>query len=202
MSRTGQRKLNMPTMPTESQFKKKVLSVVQKTQETKQLVHHFDNVAIQDPGRTPFSIDLIDLGSGAGASERMGNRVTVTGYHAKLTMNAGDGINNVRIIIYIPKNPTATLSTLTYSQAIDLDSYTVLHDKIYPVSNTAGMYSRYFTISKKFNKKGKAGMHVHFSGTGSTDFEKNRLRLYVVGDSGAIPDPYLAGHIRVYYKDS
>lgn len=183
-------------------FKKRVLSIVQSTQETRQKIHSWTTEPIQDTGRTPISQSLVDISQGDTQNDRQGNQIIVTGIYSKLFINAGDGINNCRVILYIPRDADDSLSTLTPSQAIDMDKYTVLYDRIINVSTTAGDYSKPFVIARKFNKGRRKGMTVQYSSTTGTSVERNNLKLYVVGDSGAIPDPNFNGHIRVYYKDA
>jgi len=168
--------------------------------ETKQRDLTWDTQAIQDVGRTPLSIVLNDLSQGDTQNTRDGNQVHITGIYGKFVITGADATNIVRVILYIPKVASDTMSTIDVHNLIDQDSYTVLYDKTF-TTTYGGTNQRIFTIAKNFHRGSRKGLLTQFYGTGSTDWSKNPLKMYIVSDSAAISDPSLTGHLRTYFKD-
>lgn len=92
------------------------------------------------------------------------------------------------------------MSGVSTYDLVDLDKYTILEDKIVTLSQN-GEYIKNFTLGKKFNRGAKKGMTVQFDGTTGADVVKNDIKMYVVSDSLAVPDPTFSGNVRLYFKD-
>lgn len=180
-----------------------VQRTISKNIETKQRDLSWDCISIQDPGRTPIASNLIDLSQGDTQNTRAGNQVFVTGFYGKFVVAGADTTNIVRMVVYIPRDPTDTLAadTIGVTSLIDQDSYTVLYDK-YITTSSAGENAKVFTVAKNFHRGSRKGLRVIWNGVGTTDITKNFIKLYVVSDSGAVSDPCLSGHLRTYYKDA
>lgn len=172
--------------------------------ETKFHTNSWSSSGIQDVGRTPIDADLNNVAVGTGAANREGHQISLTGLYGKFVVTGADATNIVRVILYIPKDPTSSLSSvggIGISTLIDQDRFTVMYDKYFTTTSN-GPNQKVFTIARKWNKGSRKGIQTQFYGGASTDFAKNRLKLYVVGDSGAVSDPSLTGNIRCYFKDA
>lgn len=199
-------------MPGNRRYKKKRMyrpskalrTYVQKTisanQETKQRDLSWDAVSIQDAGRSPITAVINDLAQGDTQNTRDGNQVRITGLYGKFVVTGADSTNIVRFIMYIPKDQTDALSSVDIHTLIDQDSYTVLYDRTI-TTTSGGVNQKVFTVAKNFHRGSRKGLLTQYYGTGSTDFVKNPIKLYVVSDSLAVSDPSLTGHLRTYFKD-
>lgn len=181
---------------------KKINQAIQRNIETKFIVWPY-NTTIQDPGRVTLDNPMLNMASGSTPNTRVGNQIYCTGLHGKFVLRNADTTNIVRMVLYIPKDPTDTLqaSSVDYLEAIDLDRFTILMDRVYHL-NDAGGNQRMVTIGKKFNTGTRRGIQVQYTTTSGLSCIKNNIRLYWVSDSGAIPDPIIEGYIRAYYKDA
>jgi hypothetical protein len=135
-------------------------------------------------------------------NDRVGNLIKATGIYGKFVVTAGDTSNIVRVIFYIPKSATDTLSGVSVQSLIDLDLYTILSDKYYAIGTNGGPNQRAFTIRMNFHRGFRTGIPVTFTGAGSTTYAKNPIRMYVVSNSGASPHPTWSGNLRFFYKDA
>lgn len=187
-------------------FQKAIASAVQQrissNLETKQRSISWDEVAVDAAGGAPINWALTDIDQGDSQADRTGNQVWVTGYFARLAFAVGDTTNLIRVVVYIPKDSDDSLSSGTDIHTnIDLDKFTVLYDKLVAL-NANGDAVKVIQFKKKFNRGRRRGVNArYFSGTG-TDIAKNAIKLYVVSDSLAAPDPTISGGMRVYYKDA
>lgn len=182
-------------------IKKYVQSKIEANQETKHLNYTY-NTSVTDEIRTPLDTLLVDVDQGDTANQRSGNQLFVTGIYGRFAFRQADTTNLIRVILYIPKDPSDSLTSglVDYIGAVDLDRFTVLSDKLVNV-NVAGKNQQVMTLARKFNKGIKKGITVQYTdGTGS-NCTKNNLRLYMVSDSAATADPSVYGYMRIYYKD-
>lgn len=183
---------------------KSLRTYVQKTisanQETKQRDLSWDAIGIQDAGRTPLNAVINDLAQGDTQNTRDGNQVRITGFYGKFVVTGADSTNIVRFILYIPKDQSDSLSGIDIHSLIDQDSFTVLYDRTI-TTTSGGVNQKVFTVAKNFHRGSRKGLLTQFYGTGSQDFVKNPIRMYVVSDSLAVTDPSLTGHLRTYFKD-
>ncbi len=184
----------------DKRFRKLENKIAQFKPETKFYLSSWGATSIQDSGRTPQENDLLPLAQGDGQTNRTGNSVRVTGIYGKLAIAAADTTNLVRVILYIPKDPSATMSGVSYSSSPDLDQWTILFDKMVAVS-TNGPGIKSFTIKKKFNKGRRAGILSEWHSSNTGDHSKNPIRFYAVSDSTAVSDPALSGYLYVYFRD-
>lgn len=171
--------------------------------ETKFGIVNWDTT-VQDEGRTPIDQSLVALAVGDTQSSRTGNQLRLTGLYGQFICRQADTTNIVRMILYIPKNKTVTMSAaggIGVLSAVDLDKFTVLEDKLLHMNNVGGN-QKYAKIAKKFNRGSRAGIKVQYDGTTATDVTENDLRLYVVSDSTVINDPAFLGNMRTYFKDA
>lgn len=181
-----------------------VKKLIQRTINSNLETFHKDfeiDTTIHDEGRTPYSIALNGVATGDSASTRTGNQITVTGIYGKFVLTGSDTTNIVRIILYIPKNPTEEISTISITALLDVDKFTVLSDKLYNLS-TSGPIMRTIVMAKNFHRGSRKGITTQYHSTGASDFSKNPIYLYAVSDSAAINDPTIQGNIRCYYKDA
>lgn len=161
--------------------------------ETKRIV---SNVSELDIDSTGTQVDILNISLGTQYYERIGQIINCTGFYGKFQMTGGDATNVIRAILYIPKDPSLTLTGLNTYAVIDPNVATILYDKVH-TTTLNGPNTKIFEIKKKFFGK---GLRVEWSATGS--IHKNRLRLAFVSDSGAVSHPELSYHWIAYYKDA
>lgn len=192
-----------PKSGLSQQQKSQVKALVRKQQETKFVGLSYAAQPIQDALRTPVDTDMNGVAVGTGYAARIGHQITVTGYHGEFMFTGADATNIMRMVIYVPKDPDDSLSAdiTGVTTLIDLDRYTVLMDRLIGTTS-GGVNQQRVVFKKKFAKGNRRGMQTQFFGTNATDFSKNRLRLYITSDSGAISDPTVSGRFRCYYKDA
>lgn len=154
------------------------------------------------PDWTVGSIDqsLTDINQGLTQTNRIGNSVHLTSLYGDFFLTGADTTNSVRMILYIPKNVTTTLSTLAFNAAPDLDQVTILQDRLLTFSSN-GNNCRRFKIKKKFDYGRRKGIHCTYTDGTGTNITKNRLRLLLVSDSTVAPHPVLNGFLRIFYTD-
>lgn len=170
-----------------------VQSKINVNQETK---HVNSNVVSLGISSTATNVDVLNIAQGTDRFERVGNDIRVTGFYGRFQMIGGDATNVIRAIMYIPKDPSATLTGANTYGLIDPNVATILYDRLH-VTTLNGPNTKVFTMAKKF--KGK-GLHVEWDDTGT--IKKNRIRLLFVSDSGASLHPTLDYHWACYYKDA
>lgn len=181
-------------------LKKYIKNTIEKQLETKTVITNYANT-IPDSGRTPLSNSIAGVAQGLTQSTRVGNSIRVTSMKCEWFFTGADSTNSIRVIIYIPKDPTAALSGLAFNQAPDLDQFTILRDFFICTGGTGGNCKR---LQKwiRFNRGMRSGLHMQYSGAASTDITKNKLMIYMVSDSSAVSDPSVNGYVRVFYKDA
>lgn len=155
------------------------------------------------PDWTVGSIDqsLTDINQGLTQTNRIGNSVHLTSIYGDFFLTGADTTNSVRMILYIPKNVTTTLSTLAFNAAPDLDQVTILQDRLFTFQSN-GTFCRRFKIKKKFDYGMRKGIHCTYTDGTGTNITKNRLRLLMVSDSSVAPHPVLHGFLRIFYIDA
>lgn len=199
-------------MPTRKKFSRRrsaissavktyVNTKLQKSQETKSVLASWNEVTIDPVTGTLITQNLSACSQGDTQNTRTGNSITVTGLYGKFAVVGADSTNVVRVIVYMPHDPDYVMSGIDIHSFVDQDRMTVLYDKYITVS-TNGPGIKPFTIARKFNRGRRSGIHCKFDGTTATDLAKNPLKMYVVSDSVATPDPTLTGNIRCYFKDA
>ena len=136
------------------------------------------------------TVELNDMSNGPDNGERVGNRIRNLRLTAQLVTKQTGA---VRIVIYCPKNPNASLAPSTRFSSINPSDFWVLHDKIY-VDGPNGTYT--ININKKLN------FHTHWSGTSSNGFQRNPLKCFISTDDQGGVNGTVEGHFNLYYKDS
>lgn len=195
------RKPRAPRAP-DSKVRAYVQQAIARNQETKHLTLSYDTT-VQDAARAPLDNSIVAIGQGDTQETRTGNQILVTGLYGRFMVRSADTTNFVRAVLYIPKDPTVTLTSvaLDYIDSIDQDKFTVLYDRVFNL-NTAGGNQKIFTIARKFNRGARKGIQVQYSGTASTDQSRNNLHLYFVSDSTVVSDPPIYGYMMTYFKDA
>lgn len=199
----GKRKRSFVKSRSRKRLKSLVGSIVRKNIETSSIVHSLDAVSIVDSGRVSSTQDihLTAIAQGVQESQRIKNEVRITGVYGDLFVTGADSTNSIRLIMYIPKDPTVSLSnspTLAFNEAPDLDKFTILKDMLVTTSSGGPNLRR---LKLKYKFKGR-GLRVGYSGTGAGDVQTHPVYFYFVSDSLASTDPSLNGYIRMYYKDA
>lgn len=145
---------------------------------------------------TGTNLEINALSTGGDNGERIGNRIRnlrLTGcLHAQ-------GTGTIRIIIYCPKRPQASLSTGIRFGALDNSDMWVLHDKCYNpgvIQDNAPNDSFCININKKLN------FHTHWGSNSNNDFQRNPIKVYLVSSNQGGIQGKLEGHFKTFYKDS
>ena len=151
----------MPRRYKKKRFKKKiskslrtyVQKAISSNQETKQRDLTWDAVSIQDVGRSPIDGTLNDLSQGDTQNSRDGNQVHITGIYGKFVVTGADTTNIVRYILYIPKDPSDTLTGMSIDihHLIDQDRFTILYDRNI-TTTSGGVNQKVFTVAKNFHR--------------------------------------------------
>lgn len=177
---------------------------INKNVETKSVTKSYNEEAVQDQARTPIDYSLTEIAQGDTKATRNGNQYLVQSIKADLWVKVADTTNIVRVVWYIPKisSETMTSNTISVYSAIDYDTFTVLSDRRYLLHGSLGPGFLKCRFSKRFNSKSRRGLKVLFNGTAATDIVKNNIRLYVVSDSAAATDPTISGNIKMFFKDA
>lgn len=184
-----------------SGIKNYVKKMINKNIETKLVVATFTDVAITSTLLVPYTYAFNDISQGVGQQQRIGNLVRCTSMKYNLFITGADSTNSVRIIFYIPRDPTTVMAGLAFNQAPDIDQFTVLKDMFITTSNTGNNCIR--KVGWLNFKRGKStGMPVFYSSSTPASVTKNRILMYCVSDSGAPSHPTLNGYTRLFYKDA
>lgn len=172
-----------------------VKQMIQGAQETK-LVELTNSTTAST---TVASVHLTAVSQGTDQNERIGNLLTCTGLYIKGYATLADATNLVRLVLYIPKTPTASLTGLTVSSLVDLDEHTVLYDKLLMLG--AAREQVPFSIRKSFHRGMRKGIRLEYDGTGTVP-TRNAIKLALVSDSVAVSHPGIDYAGRIYYKDA
>lgn len=184
-----------------SNIKKIIKSMINNETETKTFIQELANTPLTNVGQ---NYDITSLAQGVGQNQRLGNSYKVTSFKLKGAVFNGGTDDLCRVIIYIPKNPSVLMPTDTSMQStdpVDLDKFTVLSDRLIPVSDHGPGCKLYNKVCL-FNKGRRNGLHVQFSDALATSITKNRLMVYMCSFSSAAPHPSFKGWWRVYFKDA
>lgn len=181
-------------------LKKFIKKTIAKSQETKTLVTTYAN-GIQDAARNPLTNSVTACAQGLDQDDRIGNRVTVTSLKYDWFFVGADTTNSIRVIFYIPKDPTYVLLGLGYASPVDLDTITVLKDMFICTSATGPDCVRRQGWLR-FNRGMRSGIQVEYSGALSTEITRNKIMCYMVSDSTVVSDPQVNGSVRCFYKDA
>lgn len=192
---------------TKSNLRRTIQRVIDKNLEKKFHTTQLTNQLVPNTGQR---YNLSQVSTGDSQQTRTGNQCRITGMYGQFTIlpNQATIIANplvyvyvVRVIIYIPKDPSVVLSGISVSSTIDKDQYTVMKDKLYPVTFANGGYSPVYKQSFKY--KGSPGMVTQYSGISSSQVVKNPVRMYIVSDASLPSEqPLMSGYLKVFYTDA
>lgn len=91
----------------------------------------FHNVDLVSTSASTHDFAINRVTEGTGANERVGRKIRSYAYEYEIFTTTSSTATLMRVVLYVPKVTTASLSTLGLADAIENDSYWVLHDKIY-----------------------------------------------------------------------
>lgn len=181
-------------------IRRMVKKEVAKSAETKTLITQYAN-SVVDSARATLSNSISGCIQGVDQDERVGNRVTITSMKYDWFFTGADTTNSIRVLIYIPKDPTTVIAGLPFNQPPDLDQFTILKD-LFVCTSQGGPDCVRRQGWIRFNKGNRRGMTVEYSGNLATEIVRNKLMVYMVSDSTAALDPQVNGFCRVFFKDS
>lgn len=179
-------------------LKKMIKKMISGSQETKTIGTSI-NPSISNVG---VNYDIASLVGGNTQNARLGNAYKMTSFRLKGAVFGSDTTNLIRIIIYIPKEPTHLIDTSLQSLTpLDLDRFTVLSDRLVCTASN-GPNCKLYNKTILFNRGRRTGLNVQFHDSTAGSITKNRLMVYMVSDSGASSHPSFKGWWRFYFKDA
>lgn len=182
-----------------SNIKKLIKNMIAGEQETKTVIQELANTPISSTG---INYDISSIGQGVGQTERVGNTYKLTSFRLKGALFHGGTEDLCRIIVYIPKEPSVLMPLgLQSTDPVDLDKFTVLSDRLVPLSDH-GPACKLYNKTVLFNKGKRSGLNVRFSDHLASSATQNRLMVYMCSFSTAAPHPYFKGWWRTYFKDA
>ncbi len=179
-----------------------------------------DFTSVSYGSSTPVAALCTGIGTGTGMGQRVGNRVHVHRVKAKFALQAGDNVNNLRIIFFSwkkrPYVPTVadgvaaifggiTSGSGQYSAPIDDRIVKVYHDSMHslfysPVDgSTATSVSHYQDVSIEF----KPNKIVEWDSNSTASGLSSDIYLLMISDSGVVANPGAThGYTQLWYTDS
>lgn len=177
-----------------------VKAVVNSSIETKHHSATFNAVPLSVTG--PFVYGSTDLTQGTGDGQRIGSQYTVTSFKYDFFFSAPglvpDQFNNIRLIIYIPRNTNQLITNLNFNEQADWDQHYILRDIFIPLAGPAGTG----TVRRQGWIKFPKGKKVSFDGPLGADCVKNRICMYATSDSTVAGHPVMNGYTRLFFKDA
>lgn len=171
-----------------------VTRAIRNAAETKWYNNDFEFEGAGSGSVTGLNVNVANIGSGGGASQRIGNKILLTALelHIAATMPAGDH-THLRVVLYCPKDPSTeiTINALTPKVGINNGQFWVLHDMWYAPADGALSVN----IMKKLNQR------VEFDGSSTLAFTRNPLKALIVGEGGTSINFSFAGTSKVWFKD-
>jgi hypothetical protein len=159
--------------------------------------------------------DCTGISAGTSYTTRIGNRINVKEYEYSLVFDLGDSTNVVRFLVFqwlgnstdgVPSwtdildygtsgEPTSLRDIVSLPvRSRNQDLYEILEDRIILLNGYDKQEMRCLGRGKPF-----VG-HVFYDA--SSNEGKNHIYCMMASDSGAVPNPTVAGQFRVIYEDS
>jgi len=194
--RTGKRPYS-----TDQKTYQMVKAVVNNSIETKHHSADFTNIGVSANG--PLIYAASDLSQGAGEAQRLGSQITMTSFKYDFFFSmpnvAPDVYNNLRMIIYIPRDTkTLILANTGFNHQVDWDKFHILKDMFIPLAGPNGSG----TVRRQGWIKFPRGKKVQFDGPDGNDVVRNRLCFFITSDSQIPGHPVVNGYTRLFYKDA
>lgn len=146
------------------------------------------------------------LATGAGNNQRVGNSVTFTSIKYDLFFSAASpqqqvGLyNNLRMIVYVSRQPNVPMTGLPYNSPVDSEAYFVIRDFFIPLGSAPTGTA---TTRRQGWIKFPRGKKVIYNDGLQNSETKNKMLCYIVSDAAAAQDaPVVNGSLRLYYKDA
>lgn len=133
------------------------------------------------------------IAQGVTKKTRIGNKINMFKAYGHTTLTAGDGTNDVRLIIVKPKQGDSVISSQLpdLNAPIDTDRFTVLYDRHYYL-NQENIYQKMVTWKIR---PGNLQYRDSIAQAG------DGIWVAVRSDSTVTPNPFFAGYWRLYYTD-
>ncbi len=179
-----------------------------------------DFTSVSYGSSTPVAALCTGLATGTGMGQRVGNRVHVHKVKAKFALQAGDNVNNLRIIFFSfkkrPYIPTVadgvaaifcgvTSASSQYTAPVDDRMINVYHDSTHslwyaPVDgSSATSVSHYKNVEIMF----KPNRIVEWDANSTASGLSSDIYLMMISDSGVVANPgATAGYTQVWYTDA
>lgn len=156
----------------------RLATMVRNLRETK-----YKNQSISHIATTTSTTIISNVSSGDSVEDRDGRKILMVNCEIRLRV----GGSNARIVIYVPKDPTATLALTTDADAIDNDEYWVIFDRLF-TGHGEGVFAVNLRIPQKLG--------IEFATSGGSAI-KNPVKMYLHTSSASS----ISGHTKMWYKD-
>ena len=180
-----------PTKRSRTTINRVVTRAISARQETK--LKRTAGVFLSNP-TVGTNLELNALSTGPDNGERIGNRIRNLRLTGQLVCV---GTGAVRVILYCPKSPQASINTATRFSSIDNTDFWVLHDKVYGTGINTNPTQ---VITMNLNKK--TNFHTFWGSASSNDFQRNPIKCFITSDVQGGTAGTVEGHFNLYYKDS
>lgn len=133
------------------------------------------------------------IAQGTTKKTRIGNKINMFKVFGHTTVTAGDGTNDIRLLIVKPKRQNSVISSQLpdLNAPVDTDSFTVLFDRHFYL-NQENIYQ------KMVNWRIRPGKLQYADGIAQAG---NGIFVCCRSDSTVTPNPFFAGYWRLYYTD-
>lgn len=222
--RPRRRRRSRKSSVTPSNVRRIARSVFNKNTETKMHQTHMNETSINTFQQGTF-FDPMDIDQGTLSSQRIGNKINLTGFQFKGVLNNnGANTNYLRMIVFFAKDQSnftgfsnifASGSTeADFSSITGLDTMyypmnkrliSVLHDRVYKLGSSSDLG---LSNSRMFSKFIKLRNTIHYNNT-STGADNVHPRLHVgiwaaesSDDTGTGQNVEVSGLARLWYKDA
>lgn len=189
--------------PVSKRLKRQVKNQIEKYIEKKTAVYEYFG-GIQDSARNPLDDHVTALAQGTGQNQRVGNRVNITSLKYDLFFTGADATNSIRVIFYIPKDPSVLMGTpagIPFNKAPDMDNFNILRDMLVSTSSSGQNCVRRQGWLR-FNRGNRSGHKERYDGALVSNRVQGHIYVYMVSDSLAVSDPQCNGYIRTFFTDS
>jgi hypothetical protein len=157
----------------------------------------YANRNITHIGVTNSTTVLTAIAAGSGSSGgRDGRKIKLKSFETKFQVDTSQS-SFYRIIYYVPKTASDTLSLANAYSAIENDSIWVLHDRFFLFSAAGGTPVSNTNAVQTYRHSFPMGLNVEFDGDATSDFVKNPVKMLIL-TPGATS---VLGHTKVWYTD-
>lgn len=190
-----------PTRKVSAPVKRYVKRTLNTASETK-----YYDIAINGTASstTMYAVNLLNIGTGNGAGQRIGNKIRVLGFRWFLEKTPGDETNVGRILFLRSNTGASAASTLAISTLlgpVDTRLCKVYKDIISQTIFQEVDSDEFAALKKMYKGYIRINANATWQAGGVSLPIKYNYVLQFHSDSAIIPNPGIVGWVRVYFKD-